>query len=97
MYALLKFAQIHIKVEVKLGKPGFILAAKIIVPQQVCGIVQRLEKRALQCLTWPWSQVLLHLACLQSGGVHLILPQGWCNTKYEQQVNSRIHLLEISQ
>lgn len=42
---------------------------------------RKVQKALLKCLTWPWSQVLLHLACLQSGGVHLLLPQGCCNTK----------------
>ena len=44
-----------------------------------------LQIRALQGLTWPWSQVFLHLACLQSRGVHLILPQGWWNTQDENR------------
>lgn len=43
------------------------------------------EKLHWQCLTWPWSQVLLHFTCLQSRGFHLFLPQG-CNT-HRQKFN----------
>lgn len=32
-------------------------------------------------LTWPRSEVFLHFACLQTGGVHLLLPQGCWHTQ----------------